>query len=146
MSNFLTDDTKAIILLCGVLGKDRSVNPLTQVEYSKLVQWLISEKMSPKDLLQHENLASAVMRIGIDQERFKTLLGRGVQLGFAVEEWKRNGIWIIARNDKDYPVRYKKHLKDKAPPLLFGVGDIIFGVDFVILGWGAICLSIFFCA
>ena len=123
MSNFLTDDTKAIILLCGVLEKDRSVNPLTQVEYCKLVQWLISEKMSPKDLLQHENIASVAMRIGVDQERFKTLLGRGVQLGFAVEEWKRNGIWIIARNDKDYPVRYKKHLKDKTPPLLFGVGD-----------------------
>jgi predicted Rossmann fold nucleotide-binding protein DprA/Smf involved in DNA uptake len=123
MSNFLTDDTKAIILLCGVLEKDRSVNPLTQVEYSKLVQWLISEKMSPKDLLQHEDIASAAMRIGIDQERFKALLGRGVQLGFAVEEWKRNGIWIITRSDKDYPTRYKKHLKDKAPPLLFGVGD-----------------------
>ena len=34
-----------------------------------------------------------------------------------------NGIWIISRSDQDYPARYKKHLKDKAPPLLFGVGD-----------------------
>ena len=123
MNNFLTDDTKAIILLCGVLGKNRSVNPLTQADYNALVHWLISEKMRPKNLLQHENVGSAAMGSGLDQERLKTLLGRGVQLGFSVEEWQRNGIWIISRSDQDYPARYKKHLKDKAPPLLFGVGD-----------------------
>lgn len=123
MSNFLTDDTKAIILLCGVLGKDRSVKPLTQAEYNTLVRWLISEKMRPEDLLQDKNVGSAAMGSGIDQERLKPLLGRGVQLGFTVEEWQRNGIWITSRSDLDYPVRYKKHLKDKAPSLLFGVGD-----------------------
>jgi hypothetical protein len=35
MSDFLTNDTKAIILLCGVLGKDRTAKPLTQAEYQK---------------------------------------------------------------------------------------------------------------
>lgn len=63
------------------------------------------------------------MGSGIDKQRLESLLGRGVQLGFAVEEWQRNGIWIISRSDADYPARYKKHLKDKAPPLLFGVGN-----------------------
>lgn len=123
MSNFLTNDTKAIILLCGVLGKDRTVKPLTQAEYNTLVRWLISEKMRPEDLLQHEKLDLAAAGSGIERERLKSLLGRGVQLGFVVEEWQRNGIWIISRSDSDYPARYKKHLKDKAPPLLFGVGD-----------------------
>ena len=60
---------------------------------------------------------------GIDRQRLESLLGRGVQLGFAVEEWQRNSIWIVSRSDADYPARYKRHLKDKAPPLLFGVGD-----------------------
>jgi len=123
MSNFLTNDTKAIILLCGVLGKDRTIKPLTQAEYNALVRWLISEKMRPEDLLQHEKLDLAATSSGIERERLKSLLGRGVQLGFVVEEWQRNGIWIISRSDSDYPTRYKKHLKDKAPPLLFGVGD-----------------------
>jgi len=123
MSNFLTNDTKAIILLCGVLGKDRTIKPLTQAEYNALVRWLISEKMRPEDLLQHEKLDLAATGSGIERERLKSLLGRGVQLGFVVEEWQRNGIWIISRSDSDYPTRYKKHLKDKAPPLLFGVGD-----------------------
>ena len=123
MSNFLTNDTKSIILLCGVLGKDRTVKPLMQAEYNALVRWLISEKMRPEDLLQHEKLDLAAVGSGIARERLKSLLGRGVQLGFVVEEWQRNGIWIISRSDSDYPARYKKHLKDKAPPLLFGVGD-----------------------
>jgi predicted Rossmann fold nucleotide-binding protein DprA/Smf involved in DNA uptake len=123
MSNFLTNDTKAIILLCGVLGKDRIIKPLTQAEYNALVRWLISEKMRPEDLLQHEKLDLAAVGSGIERNRLKSLLGRGVQLGFVVEEWQRNGIWIISRSDGDYPARYKKHLKDKAPPLLFGVGD-----------------------
>lgn len=123
MNDFLTEDTKAIILLCGVFGKDRSEKPLSLAEYSSLVRWLIEVKMRPGDLLQKENITEASMGSGIDKQRLESLLGRGVQLGFAVEEWQRNGIWIISRSDTDYPARYKKHLKDKAPPLLFGVGN-----------------------
>lgn len=122
MNDFLTEDTKAIILLCGVFGKDRSEKPLSLAEYSSLVRWLIEVKMRPGDLLQKDNIQEASMGSGIDKQRLESLLGRGVQLGFAVEEWQRNGIWIISRSDADYPARYKKRLKDKAPPLLFGVG------------------------
>lgn len=123
MNGFLTEDTKAIILLCGVFGKDRSEKPLSLAEYSLLVRWLIRVEMRPGDLLQKENIAEASKGSGLDKQRLESLLGRGVQLGFAVEEWQRNGIWVISRSDIDYPVRYKKHLKDKAPPLLFGVGN-----------------------
>ena len=123
MSDFLTHDTKVILLLCGVLGKGQSVKPLVQKEYNALVRWLISEQMRPEDLLQDENADAAAGGSGIDWARFKALLGRGVQLGFAVEEWQRGGIWVLSRSDDDYPVRYKKHLKDKAPPLLFGAGN-----------------------
>jgi predicted Rossmann fold nucleotide-binding protein DprA/Smf involved in DNA uptake len=123
MNDFLTEDTKAIILLCGVFGKDRSEKPLSLAEYSSLVRWLIEVKMRPGDLLQKDTIHEASIGSGIDKQRLESLLGRGVQLGFAVEEWQRNGIWIISRSDADYPARYKKHLKDKAPPLLFGVGN-----------------------
>ncbi len=123
MINDLTDDTKAIILLCGVFDNDRSVKPLTQAEYTSLVHWLISVEKRPFDLLQNNNIADASEVLNIDKDRLESLLARGVQLGFAVEEWQRNGIWIISRSDTDYPARYKKHLKDKAPALLFGVGS-----------------------
>ena len=124
MSNFLTNDTKAIIFaLRSIRKRSLAIKPLTQTEYNALVRWLISEKMRPEDLLQYEKLDLAAVGSGIERERLKSLLGRGVQLGFVVEEWQRNGIWIISRSDGDYPARYKKHLKGKAPPLLFGVGD-----------------------
>ena len=123
INDFLTEDTKAIILLCGVFGRNHSEKPLSLEEYSSLVRWLIKVKMRPGNLLQKDNIHEASMGSGIDKQRLESLLGRGVQLGFAVEEWQRNGIWITSRGDADYPDRYKKHLKDKAPPLLFGVGN-----------------------
>lgn len=123
MKDFLTEDTKAIILLCGVFGKDHAEKPLSLSEYSSLVRWLVGVKMRPSDLLQKENVVEASIGSALGLQRLSALLGRGVHLGFAVEEWHRNGIWIISRSDLDYPVRYKKHLKNIAPPLLFGVGD-----------------------
>lgn len=123
MNTHLTDDTKAILLLCGVFGNDRSEKPLTQTEYNGLVLWLMQSGMRPSDLLQKDQAAKAVAGTGIDRQRLETLLDRGVQLGFSVEEWQRNGIWIISRSDPDYPARFKKHLKEKAPPLLYGAGD-----------------------
>ena len=45
MNEFLTEDTKAIILLCGVFGEGSSEKPLSLAEYSSLVRWLIEVKM-----------------------------------------------------------------------------------------------------
>ncbi len=123
MSNFLTDDTKTIILLCGILGKDRSVKILTQHEYSSVVRWLLERQLRPEALLNREYISSLAEETKISFERLQALLDRGVQLGFSVENWNQNGIWIISRSDQDYPQRYKNHLKEKAPPLLFGVGE-----------------------
>jgi predicted Rossmann fold nucleotide-binding protein DprA/Smf involved in DNA uptake len=60
---------------------------------------------------------------GLEERRLTDLLKRGVRLGFAVEQWNQSGIWVICRSDPDYPARYKKHLKEKAPPILFGTGE-----------------------
>ena len=58
-NDFLTEDTKAIILLCAVFGKDRSDKPLLLKDYSSLVHWLMSKKMRPRDLLHKDNVAQA---------------------------------------------------------------------------------------
>ena len=123
MHDILSEDTKAILLLCATFGKEQAYKPLTLSEYTYLVHWLINEKMRPCDLLGKDNLAQAAMESSLNRQRLESLLDRGLQLGIAVEEWQRNGIWIISRSDAEYPVRYKRHLKDKAPPLLFGVGN-----------------------
>ncbi len=119
----LTEDAKAITMLCAVLRKGGSEVPLSHAEYALLAQWLRHAGLRPADLLRREPAAAAAAATRIERQRLETLLGRGVQLGFAVEEWQRNGIWIVSRSDSDYPARYKKHLRDQAPPLLFGVGE-----------------------
>lgn len=136
MHDILTEDTKAIILLCAVFGIDRSAKPLSLSEYTALVRWLVGAGMRPGDLLRSENVLPASNGANLDAQRLELLLGKGVQLGFAVEEWHRNGIWIISRSDAEYPARYRKHLKDKAPPLLFGVGErsLLHGGGLAIVG------------
>ncbi len=134
MSRFLTEDTKAILLLCGMPGKPEKI--LTQTEYTQLVCWLMKAELRPSNLLESDNIAAAAKGAMLAKQRLKTLLGRGVQLGFAIEEWQRNGIWIMSRSDKDYPECYKKHLRKQAPPLLFGVGnrDLLKGGGLAIIG------------
>jgi predicted Rossmann fold nucleotide-binding protein DprA/Smf involved in DNA uptake len=123
MNTQLTNDTKTTILLCGVFGKERSVKPLTLREYNLLVKWLMKTGERPDFLLEGDSLVEASKDTGLEYSRLKSLLARGVQLGFTIEEWHRNGIWVLSRSDKDYPARYRKKLKDSAPPILFGVGD-----------------------
>ncbi len=123
MSDLLTDDTKAIILLCAALGSERSLAPLTNAEYNRLAFWLRAQSLRPKDMLHTDHAAAAARGADLNEERLRALLARGVQLGFAIEEWQRSGIWILSRSDPQYPRRYKEHLKTLAPPLLFGAGN-----------------------
>lgn len=125
MNELLTDDTNAILLLCGVFDTyNVDEYPLTLREYNALAGTLFEKNKRPADLLNDKGLVEKMANsAGLDSARLRALLARGVKLGFMVEEWNRNGIWIISRSDKDYPSRYKSHLKKQAPPLLFGVGD-----------------------
>ncbi len=119
----MNDDSKVILMLCGRLGKDTDVEPLKQSEYTRIVRWLVSNQMRPADLLEPVIANSAAASANLPAARLADLLKRGVQLGFAVESWNRSNIWVITRSDPDYPARYRTHLKDKAPPILFGVGN-----------------------
>jgi len=134
--DMMSKDAKAIILLCGQLGKNADAESLQQSEYTRLVRWLISKGMTPADLLQPEHVAPAAVGSGLPERRLEGLLKRGVQLGFAVETWNRSNIWITCRSDPDYPARYKAHLRDQAPPILFGVGDraLLHGGGLAIVG------------
>jgi predicted Rossmann fold nucleotide-binding protein DprA/Smf involved in DNA uptake len=45
-------------------------------------------------------------------------------LSQAVERWSARSIWVISRADAAYPKRLKTRLKEDAPPLLYGCGDL----------------------
>jgi len=132
----LTEDTKVIIMLCGVFGKEMPENPLATSEYMQLVRWLMDRKMRPRDLLEKDIAREASSGTSISEQRMEALLSRGVHLGFAVEEWQSHNIWVMSRSDTDYPARYKKKLGDKAPPLLFGTGhrSLLQGGGLAIIG------------
>ena len=122
--NTLTLATKVTLLLCGILGNDSSVKPLSNTEYRKILQVVQTTGIEFERLLSCEELSTISEPANIDTNRLENLLSRGVKLGFAVEEWQRNGIWIISQSDEEYPKYYKKHLADRYPPIIFGIGDV----------------------
>lgn len=121
--NMMSEDAKAILMLCGHLGGESECEPLNQRDYNQVVRWLLGKKLRPADLLSPEHIPVLASESAIPEQRLNGLLKRGVKLGFAVEKWNQSGIWVICRSDPDYPARYKTHLKEKAPPILFGTGE-----------------------
>jgi predicted Rossmann fold nucleotide-binding protein DprA/Smf involved in DNA uptake len=121
-----TPDTQAILLLCAGLGqRDDSLQVLTAKQYSILAKWLDDRSLRPVSLLHPEGRAQlADLHLkGVGRERVERLLNRGGMLGLMVERWMRSGIWIVSREDEDYPARYDTRLRKAAPPILYGVGE-----------------------
>ena len=60
--------------------------------------------------------------LGIDADRVRQLLARGMAMSVALDLWRSSGIWVMGRTDPDYPRLWERRLKASRPPLLFGVG------------------------
>lgn len=125
-TELITENAKAILLLCGHFGPadNARVKPLNIREYDEVFAWLISKGWEPADLLGEDHQAALdEALVPIDNQRMKSLLGRGASMAIAVEKWINKGLWVLCRSDKDYPQRLKQHLKRNAPPILYGAGD-----------------------
>jgi predicted Rossmann fold nucleotide-binding protein DprA/Smf involved in DNA uptake len=124
----LTSNTQAILLLTAplVAGRgDLSAKLFSLGEYNKLARLLREKQKQPADLIGAD--AGEVIGICARQfgnERLEVLLGRGFLLSQAVERWIARSIWVISRADPSYPKRLKTRLKEDAPPLLYGCGDL----------------------
>ena len=127
-------------MLCGSFDRDPKIKPLVLREYTALVHWLVKAELRPSALMDPKHVREAALGTAIDRERLQRLMGRGAQLGFAVDKWHQSGIWVISRSDQEYPARYKSHLKEQAPPLLFGAGDrsLLCGGGLAIVGSRAV--------
>lgn len=119
---------QATLLLTVYFNKREAgqVKPLTPLEYGRFALWLHQKGISPADLLDD---SSAVLESWLDPkkkitaERIETLLARGASMGFALEHWRKHGVWILSRAHEEYPRSIRKHLGDARPPILFGIGD-----------------------
>ena len=121
----LTNDAKAILLLCGRFGKNDAVKPFNLREYNRLADWMQDRHIRPSDLIAESGrylLKEAPS--AIDNTRIHKLLARGAAMALAIEKWTNSGIWVICRSDAAYPQRLKQHLKKQAPPIVYSIGDI----------------------
>jgi predicted Rossmann fold nucleotide-binding protein DprA/Smf involved in DNA uptake len=60
----------------------------------------------------------------IDASRLRGLLGRGFLLSQVIERWQARAIWVVSRADSEYPRRLKARLREDAPAVIYGCGDM----------------------
>ena len=121
-----SDNSKAIIVLCSMIGATDEIVPLTPSEWDALARSLASNDLEPKDILfmSAKDLES---RLNITEDglnRIHRLVDRAGSIAFEIEKYQNIGISIVTRADSEYPQTLKKKLKSKCPPLFYVAGDI----------------------
>ena len=124
----LSNNTEAILLLTAPLIVGRgaaSSDLLTHGEYKRLARRLHENQRQPADLLFPDaaDLLRACQPV-VELGRLQRLLERGFLLGQAIENWQSRAIWVVSRADAEYPRRLRARLRDDAPALLYGCGDM----------------------
>jgi hypothetical protein len=121
----LSPDTQATLLLCGRFdiragAGIEGVRPLSSAEYNRLAKSLLARDRRPADLVGGD--LSGLSDTGLDEDRLRALLNRGMAMALALERWERIGVHVLGRGDPDYPARLRARLRGAAPHLLFVCG------------------------
>lgn len=128
MTPVLSPNTQAILLLTAPLIAGRgtaSSDLLSPGEYKRFARHLREIQRQPADLVSPD--AAEILRACqpvIDENRLQKLLGRGFLLSQVIERWQARAIWVVSRADADYPRRLKARLREDAPALIYGCGDM----------------------
>ena len=129
MTPVLSPNTQAILLLTAPLiaGRDTTASDLLSPgEYKRLARHLREIQRQPADLLSPD--AAEILRACqpvVDESRLQKLLGRGFLLSQVIERWQARAIWVVSRADAEYPRRLKARLREDAPAVLYGCGDMV---------------------
>lgn len=128
MTPVLSPNTQAILLLTAPLIAGRGTSSsdlLSPGEYKRLARHLRDIQRQPADLvsLDAAELLVACQPV-IEEARLQRLLGRGFLLSQVVERWQARAIWVISRADAEYPRRLKARLREDAPAVIYGCGDM----------------------
>jgi len=128
MTPVLSPNTQAILLLTAPLIAGRGTSSsdlLSPGEYKRLARHLREIKRQPADLVSPD--AADLMRACqpvIDEARLQRLLARGFLLSQVIERWQARAIWVVSRADAEYPRRLKVRLREDAPAVIYGCGDM----------------------
>lgn len=128
MTPALSPNTQAILLLTAPLLAGRGTSTpdlLTPGEYKRLARRLREIQRQPADLVSPDagELLRACQHV-IDDSRLQRLLGRGFLLSQVVDRWQTRAIWVVSRADAAYPRRLKARLREDAPAVLYGCGQL----------------------
>src|SRR3989454_1867141 len=125
----ISECTRALLLLTAPLivgTPDGASTPILSLsEFNKLARRLKDMAAKPVELLG-PGRSELVQKLSslVSPERLETLLDRGFQMTQTLEKWNARGIWITSRSDSDYPEQLKSKLKEHAPTLIYGCGDM----------------------
>lgn len=124
----LSPNTQAILMLTAPLIAGRGtkkLDVLTPGEYKRLAKHLREIKSQPADLVSTDAAETlSTCQPLIEEGRLQRLLGRGFQLSQVVERWRARAIWVVSRADPEYPRRLKERLRENAPAILYGCGEM----------------------
>lgn len=128
MTPTLSPNTQAILLLTAPLIAGRGASSsdlLTPGEYKRLARHLREIQRQPADLVSPDaaDLLRACKPV-IDEVRLQRLLQRGFLLSQVIERWQARAIWVVSRADVEYPRRLKARLREDAPAVIYGCGDM----------------------
>lgn len=128
MTPALSPNTQAILLLTAPLIAGRGTSSsdlLSPGEYKRLARHLREIQRQPADLVSPDaaDLMQACQPV-IDEARLQRLLGRGFLMSQVIERWQARAIWVVSRADAEYPRRLKARLREDAPAVIYGCGDM----------------------
>ncbi|MGF1873715.1 DNA-processing protein DprA [Photobacterium frigidiphilum] len=127
-NNLYSENTQAVLLLSTFFSKPKKeeARPLTAIEYGRFARWLHESSYTPSSLFHHFDEITTKWKDPkgkITADRLSGILDRKAAMGLALEKWQRAGIWVITRQDSEYPQLLKKQLKYISPSVFFGVGN-----------------------
>lgn len=127
-NNHYSENTQAVLLLSTFFSKPKKdeARPLTAIEYGRFARWLHKFNYTPSSLLhQFDEMMSKWKdpKGKITADRLANILSRKAAMGLALAKWQATGIWVITRQDSEYPQLLKKQLRHISPPVFFGIGN-----------------------
>lgn len=121
----MSENTKAIIILCSHICANNEIKPFEQSEWSKLSVLLEQKNIKPSQLLNLDNELSKLL--GFDKDmiiRIKKLVQRSSSITFEINKYSNMGIKITTVAEPNYPSVIKEKLGYDAPPLLYYCGNL----------------------
>jgi predicted Rossmann fold nucleotide-binding protein DprA/Smf involved in DNA uptake len=100
---------------------DARVKPLSPREF-----WALRRDVEPSALhgMTARDIAAEYLVPNDHAERIARLFDRSAALALAVEKLGHSGIWTVTGVGQTYPERLRTRLRDAAPVVLHGVGDM----------------------